>query len=70
MKILHEGTPPGYKIGRFTCGYCKSIVEATVGESYEQDYTYQGNYLYFKCPVCGGNVGIAMRTFLGAARNG
>lgn len=58
MKIIHRGTHPAEQMYRSTCNVCKSIYEYKAGDhcvNRQSDWR-DGDFLWFKCQVCGNKV--------------
>lgn len=68
MRIIKQGTKLSERKGTFECRVCASEIEATVGEAFDRGTSYQGDYLYFECPVCKAHVGIETKQFLANVR--
>ena len=52
IKIIHKGKKPASRM-RFTCVWCRSVLEADRSDLTEDGFYRNEQYYTFNCPVCG-----------------
>ena len=63
MELIERGTPAKDKVAEFSCIHCKSRFRAKACEGDERFDPRDGNYVVFKCSVCGGAISVSLKCF-------